>query len=176
MVSSSIFSFFHLHTFIINHKWIRFRIPATSQENSSETESSGYVPRIRTPWSGVSSRSRYVTDGALASSNCNQSETAEVVCSKGRRSFDDSEMKRSLSVRFPHEIQEMTVEYLLRERDLGIHQVFNALGEEALRRINQEAIRRTDNGGPDHANANLLEARESSRNPRCRIPLPFPYV
>ena len=29
---------------------------------------------------------------------------------KERRSFDDSEMKRSLSVRFPHEMRDMTVE------------------------------------------------------------------
>ncbi|KAF6223813.1 hypothetical protein HO173_013144 [Letharia columbiana] len=87
-------------------------------------------------------------------------------------------MKRSLSVRFPHEMRDMTVEDPLRNRtgDLGIHQVFSALGEEALRRISQEAIRRTYNGGPDHVNPKNFEAREPNRNTRCRIPLPFPYV
>ena len=58
----------------------------------------------------MSSRSGYVTGSALGNSNCNQSETVEAVCSKKRRSFDDSEMKRSLFVRFPYEMRDMTVE------------------------------------------------------------------
>lgn len=105
---------------------------------------------------GVLNRSGPLTGSALGKRTRDESETAEAVFSKKRKSSVDSKISLSLLVAIPREIRDMVVGNLLRAGDLSILQVSKALNEEALERINQEATCRIYYGCPDHAKTNFL--------------------